>query len=117
MRSFPLTTSASTTLDGTGAGTVQLGPAAPREVWRGVVASVVCSAQVAMGTCQAVIYAGPQPQQSWFRDATFSGDTGDFTDAAAGDEIRPGSYVWAVFSGGVPGATATLTVRATKEVP
>lgn len=117
MRQYPLAQSASVTLNGSGAGTVQLGPSFPREVWRPDKASVICSAVVTTGTCQASIYAGPQAQQSWFRDATFSGDTGDATDAVKADELRVGAYVWAVFSGGVPGATATLTVRGTREVP
>lgn len=117
MRSFPLNVSASAVLNGSGAGTVSLGPALPRELWRPSSASVVCSATVSTGTCQASIYAGPQAQQPWFRDATFSGDTGDTTDAVKADELRPGSYVWAVFSGGVAGATATLTVQGTREVP
>lgn len=117
MRSFPLNFSAAVTLNGSGAGTVQLGPATPRELWRPANAHVVCSSAVTTGTCQGSIYAGPQPQQPWFRDSTFSADTGDTTDAVAADELRPGSYVWAVFSGGVAGATATLTVTGTREVP
>lgn len=117
MREFPFTLSASVTLNGSGAGTVSAGPAVPRELWRVASASVVCSATVTTGTCQANIYAGPQAQQPWFRDATFSADTGDTTDAVAADEVRPGSYVWAVFTGGVAGATATLTVRGTRQVP
>lgn len=117
MRKFPLNASASVTLNGSGAGTVQLGPSLPREVWHPAKASVICSQAVSAGTCQAAIYAGPQAQQSWFRDQTFSGDTGDGTDTVAADELRPGTYVWAVFAGGVPGATATLTVTGSREIP
>lgn len=117
MRSFPLGVSGSVTLNGSGAGTVQLGPTYPREVWRPDTASVVCSAVVTTGTCQANIYAGPQAQQVYFRDATFSADTGDTTDSLGSVELRPGNYVWAVFSGGVAGAVATLTVTGTREVP
>lgn len=117
MRQFPLNQSASIILNGSGAGTVKLGPSLPRELWRPSTASVVCSQAVSTGTCQASIYAGPQPQQPWFRDATFSADTGDTSDAVSADELRPGTYAWAVFSGGVAGAVATLTVTGTREVP
>lgn len=117
MRQFPLTVSATVTLNGSGAGTVQLGPSLPRELWRPAVANVQCSANVTTGVCQATVYAGPQAAQAYFRGATQSGDTGDSTDTVSADELRPGTYVWAVWSGGVPGAVATLTVTGTREVP
>lgn len=117
MRSFPLSVTASVVLNGSGAGTVQLGPSLPREVWRPAKASVQCSATVTSSVCQATIYSGPQAAQAYFRDATQSADTGDSTDAVAADELRPGTYVWAVFSAGVAAATATLTVTGIREVP
>ena len=36
---------------------------------------------------------------------------------AAGQQIVLGQYVYAVWSGGQPGATATLTVNGTQEIP
>lgn len=116
-RTLTLTRTASVTLDGTGAGTVQTGPSSPGEVWRPAQVSVSCSAVVSTGTCQASIYAGAGPSQSTFVDGTFSGDTGDTTDAISGHPLQPGQYIFAVWSGGVPGATATMVVYGQREVP
>ena len=112
-----LTRTASVTLDGTGAGSAQLGPSSPGEVWRPAQVSVSCSAVVQTGTCEASIYAGAGIGQGAFVDGTFSGDTGDTTDAIAGELLRPGQYVFAVWTGGVPGALATVRVSGSREVP
>ena len=112
-----LTRTASITLNGSGAGTVQLGPASPGETWRPAQVSVSCSAVVATGTCQCSIYAGAGTMQSTFVDGTFSGDTGDTTDAVGGQVLNPGQYIFAVWSGGVPGATATAVIAGSREVP
>lgn len=117
MRSLQLTRPATITLNGSGAGTAQLGPVSAGESWQLARASVICSAAVATGDCQAQIYIGPSPSQPYFVDGTFSGDTGDTTDAVAGRIIHPGSYVWAVWASGMPGASATLTITGTRQVP
>jgi hypothetical protein len=112
-----LTRTASVTLDGSGAGTVQVGPTSPGEIWQPTQVSVSCSATVTTGTCQASIYVGSGPSQSTFVDGTFSGDTGDTTDAIGGRIVNPGQSVFAVWSGGVPGATATAVIAGTRTVP
>lgn len=117
MRTLTLTRTASVTLNGSGAGTVQLGPASPGEVWHPAQVSVSCSAVVTTGTCQANIYAGAAVGQSTFKDGTFSGDTGDTTDAVGGVQLHPGEYVFVVFSGGVPGAVGAVLVAGTRTVP
>ena len=116
-RLLTLTRTASVTLDGTGAGTVQTGPSSPGEVWRPAQVSVSCSAVVSTGTCQANIYVGGSASQSTFVDGTFSGDTGDTSDAIGGRVLRPGQSVFCVWSGGVAGATATMVVAGEREVP
>ena len=116
-KSLTLTRTASVTLDGSGAGTVQLGPASPGEAWLPGHVNVSCSAVVATGTCQAIVYAGAAIGQGAFVDGTFSGDTGETTDAIAGHVLHPGQYVFVVWSGGVPGATATAVITGTRTVP
>lgn len=116
-KTLTLTRSLSTTLNGSGAGTVQLGPTSPGEIWAPSQVSVSCSATVTTGTCQCNIYAGAGPSQGTFVDGTFSGDTGDTTDAIGGRQVNPGESVFAVWSGGVPGATATAVVGGTRTVP
>lgn len=102
---------------GQGIGTVQAGPTSPGEVWRPSQVSVSCSAVVTAGVCQCNIYAGAGPSQSAFVDGTFSGDTGDTTDAIGGQVVNPGQSVFAVWSGGVAGATATMMVSGSRTVP
>lgn len=116
-KTLTLTRTASVTLNGSGAGTVQVGPNSPGETWAPSQVSVSCSATVTTGTCQCNIYAGPGASQSTFVDGTFSGDTGDTSDAIGGREVHPGESVFAVWSGGVPGATATAVVAGTRTVP
>jgi hypothetical protein len=116
-KTLTLTRTLSVTLNGSGAGTVQVGPSSPGETWQPSQVSVSCSATVTTGTCQCNIYAGAGPSQSTFVDGTFSGDTGDTSDAIGGRVVNPGQSVFAVWSGGVPGATATLVVSGTRTVP
>lgn len=117
MRTVALDTFQTITLNGSGAGTAQVGPTLPREVWHPRIVSIVCNQAVASGTCTCNIYDGPAALQQFFIDGTFSGDTGDSTDAAQASEIRLGSYIIAVWTGGVAGAQATLTVTGTRDLP
>lgn len=117
MRTQQLLRQVTVTLNGSGAATAQLGPVSAGESWALDRASVICSAVVATGTCQCQIYIGPTASQPNFVDGTFSGDTGDTTDAVAGRIIHPGSNIFAAWTGGVPGATATLTITGTRQVP
>lgn len=104
-------------LDGTGAGTARLGPTGHGITWTLGTISVKTTQAVTTGTCQCNTYAGDDASATNFLDSTFSGDTGDSTDAGAGMQIRLGKYVFAAWSGGVPGDTATLTITGTMEVP
>lgn len=100
-----------------GGGQIQDGPASPGELWRPSLVSVSCSATVTTGTCQANIYAGAGIGQGTFVDGTFSGDTGDTSDAIGGRVLQPGQSVFVVWSGGVPGSTATAVISGQREVP
>jgi hypothetical protein len=102
---------------GGGTGQAQLGPASPGESWAPTRVSVSCSADVTTGTCEASIYAGPTTDQGYFVDGTFSGDTGDQSDGITGQVLHPGEFVTVVWTGGVPGATATMQIQGSRTVP
>lgn len=104
-------------LDGSGGGTVRLGPAGHGITWALGAISVKTAQAVSTGVCQCNIYVGDDASATNFLDGTFSGDTGDATSRAAGAQIRLGKYVFAVWTGGVPGDIATLTLTGTMEVP
>lgn len=106
---------AQVTLDGSGNGTARTGPLSARETWHPATASVRASSAVSEATC--LTYIGDSPTQANFIDGTFSGSSGDSTDRVAGvPNIKTGWYVWAVWAGGDPGATATLNVNGTKDL-
>ena len=117
MPARPFSLSASITLDATGAGQAQLGPAITNERWEPAQVSVSCSALVASGACQANTYCGSAVNQGTFKDGTFSGDSGDTTDAVQGEILWPGQYVFVVWSSGVPFAVATMRVTGSRFVP
>ena len=104
-------------LDGTGAGTASLGPSGHGILWTLGTISVHTAQNVATGTCVCSIYAGDDTSQVNYLDSTFSGDTGDSTDAATGHQIRLGKKVFAVWSNGVADDLAFLTITGTMEVP
>ena len=105
------------TLNGSGAGTARLGPTGHGVVWTLGNISVKTVQAVSTGVCECNTYVGDDASQTNFVQGTFSGDTGDSTDAASGVQVRLGKYVWAVWSGGVPGDIATLTITGTMEIP
>lgn len=102
----PLNQEASVTLDGSGNGTVQLGPRIGQR-WNVTNAAVLIANAVKVP--QASWYAGGAPTPGNFVDGTFTGNL-DATGRIANFTITPGSYVWAVWAGGDPGATATLSI-------
>lgn len=111
----PLNESRSIFLDGSGNGTVKLGPISAREVWYPDVASVSANPNPT-NDAQCTIYVGLSATQSYFKDACIDGSTGDSTGNVSGSVVRCGSYVWAVWTGGDSNVQATLTVTGTKEV-
>ncbi len=102
-------------LDSSGNGTAQLGPIGAREVWHPENAHVSVQTPV-NSEAQCKIYVGDQAIDSTFRDGTFSGSSGDSTDRISADVVKVGAYIFAVWTGGDPGQTATLIVTGTKDV-
>jgi len=117
MRTLSLTATANVTLDESGNGTVQLGPQYAGEIWYPAIASVGTEQETVTNEAQCKIYCGPLASQAYYVDGTLSGSTGDSTANVAGQVIRPGSYVWAVWSGGDYLAVATLNVQGSRTVP
>lgn len=104
-------------LDGSGAGTVRLGPSGHGIVWTLGAISVKTAQVVSTGVCTCNIYVGDDASATNFLDSTFSGDTGDSTTRASGMEIRSNKFVFAVWSSGVPGDIATVSLTGTMVIP
>lgn len=101
-------------LDGTGKGTVKVGPMSAREVWNPANVHVSVATIVNEATCN--IYAGEDTSQKNFRDATFTGSSGDATDKISADVLKCGSFILATWTGGDPGSQAILKVTGTKTI-
>jgi hypothetical protein len=114
MQQVQLNETNSAALDASGNGTVQLGPAGPQETWTPSNVSVICSTNVLEAVCK--VFAGPAATSPYFKDITVDGSTGDATDKC-NLVIPKGWFVWAVWTGGDAGATATLNVDGVKSVP
>jgi hypothetical protein len=117
MRILNLTATASTVLDANGNGTAQGGPTSPGTVWLPAIASVNCNEAEVINEAACKTYAGAFVSSGTFVDGTLSGSSGDSTQNIAGRTIYPGQYVFAVWTGGDPGALAVLNVTGTRQVP
>lgn len=113
MQQVTLTQTAAVVLDGSGSGTASLGPTGPQETWLPSNVSVICSSNTAEAVCK--VYAGPSASPQYFKDITVDGSTGDATDRC-NVPVPKGWQVWAVWTGGDAGATATLNVDYSKTV-
>lgn len=102
----------SVVLDGSGNGTVQVGPISPRETWSPSLVSVSASSNTKEANCK--IYVGKFITGASFVDATLSGSSGDSSASIGAFVIPVGWYVFAVWTGGDSGAVATLNVSGTK---
>lgn len=109
-----LNESATVVLNGSGNGTAKVGPISAREVWHPDNAHVSCATNV--NEAQCLIYVGDSPIQRNFIDGTFSGSSGDSTDRIGSTTVKVSQYVWAVWTGGDAGTSATLTVTGSKDV-
>lgn len=114
MQQVTLTETASAVLDGDGNGTASLGPTGPAETWLPSNVSVICSSNTLEATCK--VFAGPAASPQYFKDITVDGSTGDATDKC-NLPVPKGWRIWAVWAGGDPGATATLNVDYSRQVP
>lgn len=114
MPTAPLNESSAVVLDGSGNGTVQIGPLSALETWHPQNVHVSASSATKEATC--AVYVGNTVQPRCFRDQTFTGSSGDSSDRVNADVVTTGAYVFAVWQGGDAGATATLTVTGTRDI-
>lgn len=114
MPTVKLAQSVQVRLNGSGNGTAQLGPLTAMETWHPDNVHVSAATAVNEATCS--VFVGPDTGQPNFRDATFSGSTGDSTDKCNADVITKGSYIFAVWSGGDANILATLNVTGSRDV-
>lgn len=116
MQTLSLTRSASVTLNGTGAGTVQLGPSITNEQWLPTSVSVFMTGAAPMNLATVFLYTGGSTGPNTFVDSTY-----DVTSASSsmisGQVIWPGQYIYATWAGGNASATATMIVQGTRRVP
>lgn len=112
-RPVPLNASAQVTLDGTGSGMASVGPTAQGETWSaGFVTAVHASTNAAEAQCR--LYAGGGASPAYFIGGTVFGSTGDSSSDTP--QMQVGQQVFAVWSGGDPGAVATLSINGMRNV-
>lgn len=104
----PLSESVSVVLDGSGNGTVKLGPSNSFQQW--VPSNAACAVSSNNAEPVFVLYNGT-PGNANRIGGTYTGSN-DNTDIS-GVTLFPGSYLTGVWSGGDPGATATLSIQGT----
>lgn len=112
----PLNENASVTLDGSGNGTLRMVPYSGSLAWLPSVVSVSASSNNAEASCK--IFIGATATAQYFVDGTLSGSTGDSSGSVSGYQVDThGNSLWAVWTGGDPGATATMVVSGTEQRP
>jgi|HubBroStandDraft_3_1064219.scaffolds.fasta_scaffold107109_3 hypothetical protein len=77
-----------------------------------------CFLQTSVGQldpAQCIVYKGPQPVSTMAVTASLAGGGAQF--GLGGLGVGFGEFVWALWTGGTPGATANLRVTGTKTAP
>lgn len=111
----PLSQSTTVVLNGSGNGTAQLGPISAREIWSPQTVHVQCQ-QPVTNEAKCTIYVGYSATQDNFRDATWSGSSGDSSSKVNADTVKTGHFIFATWTGGDVGSVATLVVTGTKTI-
>lgn len=103
-------------LDGSGNGTLRMRPTGGNQTWLPASVSVKCSSNTSEALCR--VYIGPSATDPYFVDDTVTGSTGDSSGRVADYTIDAhGTYLWATWTGGDPGATATMRITGTSQTP
>jgi hypothetical protein len=103
-------TNSNVTLDVNGYGAIRLAPAGQK--WQITSTNVLCSTRVAEARCR--VYIG-QVSDSNVIDGTYSGSSGDTSDTVY--YLNDGEAMWVEWSGGDPGAIATVKINGWTSVP
>lgn len=102
----PLVAAKTVTLDGSGNGTVQLGPVPTYTEWRVERLSVSATGGTGTNQAQVRVYRGDAGADSRVEDSTYSGnlDTAEYPNPI---RLRAGEYLTVAWAAGRPGASAT----------
>lgn len=111
---IPLSRSVSVTLNGSGNGSVSLGPTHVGEVWypSTVAVSVATNNSEALG----YLYVGIAASAGNLAGNTITASTGD-SDDLGGMPVYVGTFIMFAWTGGDPGELATMSVFGTRQVP
>jgi hypothetical protein len=110
----PLSVSASVVLSGAGAGQVQLGPVLAGVTWSPSSVAVIVAPTSQTVVSQFYLYNGA-PVPANFIGGSYTGDVN--SSAVTVPDMHPGQVITGVWTGGNPGATATLTITGTQNIP
>jgi hypothetical protein len=109
--SIPLSESVYVTLDSSGNGTVTIGPTNPYQKWN--VSAVNVNVDKQTDTPQFQLYQGNGPNVNGL-GGTYNGNQNS---TSVDVVLYPGQKLCGVWTGGTPGAIATMTLNGTMEVP
>lgn len=113
-QTVPLSASAQVVLNGSGNGSVTLGPQVPGQTWFPSGTSVQVNPTSTTVVSQFKLYNGAA-QPANFLGGTYTGDNN--SDGLADCTLYCGQFMTGVWAGGNPGATATLVVSGTMSIP
>lgn len=112
MPQYPLNVSGSVTLNGSGSGTVSLGPNVGQR-WSNITASIQVS-QPVTNEPMCSLYMGAAATSDNLIDGTYTGSLNSSTNTS-NRPLTAGQKIFAVWSGGDAGSRATLTLTGTLE--
>jgi len=112
-QSVVLSVSAQVVLNGLGNGQVQVGPQIAGTSWQPVSCGVLVQPVSLTVVSQFLLYNGNVAPAN-FIGGSYSGDNNSSSLALT---LYPGSVLTGVWTGGNPGATATLTLTGTQTIP
>lgn len=112
-RTIPLIAGESVTLDANGSGTVSIGPSNAFQTWKP--SNAACSVSTNTKEPVFVLYNGPSTDPSTRIGGSYTGsnDSTNLSDIT----LYPGTMLTGQWTGGDAGATATLSLTGTIEVP
>lgn len=118
---LPLNEADSIVLDGSGNGTLAMRPDGSREYWLPTMVSEAApnpAGGIPAHEARFDLYIGYKVGSQYFVDGTYTGSSGNSTDKVAGYTIgrHADPQIIGVWTGGDPGAVATMRVQGTKEL-
>jgi len=118
---LPLNETGTVVLDGSGNGTLAMRPDGSREYWLPELVSEAApnpAGGIPASEARFDLYIGHKVAQQYFVDGTYTGSSGNSTDKVNGYTVgrHADAQIIGVWTGGDPGAVATMRVQGTKEL-